>query len=218
MFSQNGNSASSPARPMSHVTITTLRFQRSMSAPPSGANRKPGSMRATITKPTAVAEFEHAARDREDREEPDPVAEARHELRAEERKEARNAEHAPRRRRDRVAVGCRRDERRLVAHELAQPRRRRPQRTMVARPARSARRPWRRGFFAAFFAVFFVAFFVGLLRGLLRRLLRGLLRLLRRHLRARPQRARPLRATSARSGSVPRGTVAFTVPSVTYGP
>jgi hypothetical protein len=58
MLSQNGSTASSAARPMSHVTITALRFQRSMSAPPTGANRKPGSMRATITKPTAVAEFE----------------------------------------------------------------------------------------------------------------------------------------------------------------
>src|SRR4029077_9587251 len=58
MFSQNGNNASNANRPMSQLTITTLRFQRSMSAPPSGANKKPGSMRATITKPTAVAEFD----------------------------------------------------------------------------------------------------------------------------------------------------------------
>ena len=53
-----------------------------------------------------------AAGDREDREEPGPVAEARRELRAEERKEPGNAEHAPRRRRDRIVVGCRRYERR----------------------------------------------------------------------------------------------------------
>ena len=43
---------------MSHVTITTLRFHRSTSAPPSGARRKPGSMRATITRPTPVPELE----------------------------------------------------------------------------------------------------------------------------------------------------------------
>ena len=58
MFSQNGKTARSPARPMSHDTITTLRFHRSMSAPPSGANKNPGSMRATMTNPTAVAEFD----------------------------------------------------------------------------------------------------------------------------------------------------------------
>ena len=44
-------------------------------------------MRATITKPTAVAEFDTSARDREDREQPGPVAEARDELRAEQREE-----------------------------------------------------------------------------------------------------------------------------------
>ena len=61
-------------------------------------------MRATITKPTAVAEFETSRRDREDREQADPVAQARGELRAEQRQEAGNLEHAPRRGRDRIAV------------------------------------------------------------------------------------------------------------------
>ena len=43
-----------PARPMSQVTITVLRFQRSRNTPPIGASTKPGSMRATITRPIPV--------------------------------------------------------------------------------------------------------------------------------------------------------------------
>ena len=146
---------------MSQLTITTLRFQRSTSAPPSGASNNPGSMRATITRPTAAAEFDTLAAMFEDREQADPVAEARHELRAEQRKEPRNAEHAPRCRRYRVAVGGRRNERRLVAHEgvsLGAP-------TLgISDDASSAgavgRRPSSVAFFAAFLAGFFAAFFV----------------------------------------------------------
>ena len=57
-LSKNGSSASNPARPMSQLTITTLRFHRSTSAPPNGARMKPGSIRAVITRPTAVPELE----------------------------------------------------------------------------------------------------------------------------------------------------------------
>ena len=78
-----------PARPMSHVTITTLRFQRSTSAPPSGASTKPGQHARDHHEADRGRRVRHAARDREDREQPDPVAEARHDLRAEERQEAR---------------------------------------------------------------------------------------------------------------------------------
>jgi len=51
---KNGNSASRTARPMSHVTITLRRSHRSISAPPTGASTKPGSIRAIITRPIPV--------------------------------------------------------------------------------------------------------------------------------------------------------------------
>ena len=180
---------------MSQLTITTLRFQRSRSAPPTGASTKPGSMRATITRPMPVPDVDTLLRDREDREEPGPVAETRDELRAEEREEARSAKHPPRRRRNRILVGRGRYERRLVAHATGQPRF-----PVALTPGTSRVRPSPSSvvFFAvAFFAAFFAAFFVGLLRdllgGLLRRLLRGLLGLLRRRPRRAPAAGRPPR-------------------------
>ena len=90
MCSQNGRIASSPARPMSHEIITTLRFQRSTSAPPIGASKNPGSMRAIITSAIAFAPSRRVC-DREDRQQADPISETRDELRAEERKEPRDA-------------------------------------------------------------------------------------------------------------------------------
>ena len=96
-LSKNGSSASSPARPMSQLTITTLRFHRSTSAPPSGARKKPGQHPRDHHEADRGARARHLRREREDRDEPDPVAEARHDLREPEPHEPRHAEHRPRR-------------------------------------------------------------------------------------------------------------------------
>ena len=135
------------------VTITTLRFHRSTSAPPNGASTKPGSMRAIITRPTAVAECDTRCRDREDREEPDPVAQARR------RTARRTAEGSPARGSTRHGAGGigslvrgRRDERRL----------RRSRGRFKPSGSRSLRR-WLVGRFAAAFVA------AAVLRRLLRR-------------------------------------------------
>ena len=79
-------------RPMSHDTITVLRFQRSTSAPPTGASNKPGSMRAVITRPMANPDVDTLPAIAMIARKPDPVAEARDELRAEERREPGHTE------------------------------------------------------------------------------------------------------------------------------
>src|SRR5437588_4042511 len=50
----NGSVHSTPARMRSQVTITLLRSQRSIITPATGARKKPGMMRADITRPTAA--------------------------------------------------------------------------------------------------------------------------------------------------------------------
>ena len=57
-LSQNGRIARSANRPMSQLTITTLRFHLSRKTPPIGASTKPGSMRAIITSPIPVPDPE----------------------------------------------------------------------------------------------------------------------------------------------------------------
>jgi hypothetical protein len=51
----NGRHSSTKARPRSHATINRLRSQRSMNTPATGPRKKPGTMRADITRPTAVS-------------------------------------------------------------------------------------------------------------------------------------------------------------------
>ena len=94
MLSKNGSNASSPARPMSQLTITTLRFHRSTSAPPSGASKKPGSMRATITRPTAVPEFDTFVASARIATSPIQSPRLDTNCAAEQRQEPRHAEHA----------------------------------------------------------------------------------------------------------------------------
>ena len=54
-WSTNGSSRSVAARPRSQETITFLRSHRSTSTPATGPRKKPGTMRAAITRPTAVS-------------------------------------------------------------------------------------------------------------------------------------------------------------------
>ena len=64
---------------------------------PTGASTKPGNMRATITSPIPVL-ARHLLGDRRDRKQPDPVAEARYEMRADQLDESRVAKYSPWRR------------------------------------------------------------------------------------------------------------------------
>ena len=82
--STNGrNDEHERARPTSHATITRRRSSRSSNTPAIGPRKNPGSSRAERTKATAVSPepFETRVAQRDDREEADPVAEARDERR-----------------------------------------------------------------------------------------------------------------------------------------
>ena len=116
IVSRNGSTTRSATRARSQVTITTLRFHRSTSAPPERCEHQTGEHARDHHEANRGRRVRHPLRDREDREEPDPVAEARRELRTEQRKEARDAKDAPRRRGNRVVIRRRRNERRLGAH------------------------------------------------------------------------------------------------------
>ena len=52
--STNGSVATMADRPMSQMTIVRRRSHRSISTPPTGARKNPGTMRAAITRPTAA--------------------------------------------------------------------------------------------------------------------------------------------------------------------
>ena len=80
--STNGRVASTMARPMSQATMTFLRSQRSTSTPPTDARKKPGIMRARMTRPMAASgELPPTpVGDRQHRHQADPVAQRRHDL------------------------------------------------------------------------------------------------------------------------------------------
>ena len=81
-LSTNGSSTSRPARPMSQSTITLRRSKRSMITPPTVPRKKPGTHAGDHDEAHRGARVVgDARRDREDRDEPDPVAEARDDLR-----------------------------------------------------------------------------------------------------------------------------------------
>ena len=183
---------------------------------------EPGSMRTAITRLNAAAEpSETSVGQREDREEPDPVAEAREHLGEPELEERARPEEPPRSRRDRVLLGRGRNERcGLRAHALLRLRRERANHVArglridrldgsAPRASRDASPPsWPPSWpasspssSAVFFltAFFFAAFFFFL---------------------AGPFAARSASSSTASSsviaaGSMPRGIVAFVVPSVT---
>ena len=179
-------------------------------------------------------------RDREDRDQADPVAGARDDLRDPEAEVRAGPEDPPRRGRDGRVVGPRRDE-----GSLAGPRSRRDQARGVGvrgrdtgpRVRRSSafvgHRPRRRALAHGCASCGSAAFFARarLRRG--RRLLGRVrffavflvvffavffVRLLRRAARLRSRSSSTACSRSISAGSTPRGTVALIVPSVTYGP
>src|SRR3546814_12862761 len=52
--STKGSDASTSARPTSHITMRRLRSKRAANTPAAGPRKKPGKMRADMTRPTAA--------------------------------------------------------------------------------------------------------------------------------------------------------------------
>ena len=213
----------------SHSTITRRRSQRSSSAPPNGASRNPGSIRAVMTSPTP---YPNRHRSASARIASSPIQSPRLDTHcAPHNAGSRGCAECVTRRAAASAtfVGCSGGGTNgACSLTRGQPRcpHSRPMRRLHASYAGARRRS---------------APPSSPLGGLLGRLLRGLLRrsssppssrsswrpsswpssrslrLLRRRFGARAQQ-RDRFGERQRVGSVPRGTVAFVVPSVTYGP